>query len=66
MPEYVDNNDIDNNINNFGIGNEEKCMEDINNSMKNATVSDDINTVTLHFDQPWKTFGLYHVWPKNN
>ena len=37
-------------------------MEDINNSMKNATVSNDMKTVTLHFDQPWKTFGLCHVW----
>ena len=58
LPEYVDNNDSDNDIDNFNINNEEKCIEDINNSMKNATVSDDMRTVTLYFDRLWKTFGL--------
>ena len=41
-------------------------MEDINNTMKNATVSNDMKTVTLYFDQPWKSFGLCHVWPPKN
>ena len=53
-PEYVDNNNFDNNSDNFDIGVEEKCIEDTNNSMENATVSDDMKTVTLHFYQPWK------------
>jgi len=64
LPEYVDDDDFDNFINNFDNDNEEKCMEHINNSMKNATVSDNMRTVTLHFDQLWKTFGLCHVWPQ--
>ena len=57
-PKYVDNNDFDNNIDN-----EEKGMKDTNNSMKNATINDDMKTVTLHFDQPRKAFHLCHVWP---
>ena len=61
MPEYVEDDDSENDNDN---DNAEKCIEDINNSMKNATVSDDMKTVTLHFDQPWKTFGLCHVWPQ--
>ena len=60
-PKYVDDDDFDKDINNFDIDNEEKYVEDINNSMKNTTVRDDMKTVTLHFDQLWKIFGLFHV-----
>ena len=37
-------------------------MEGIYSFMKNATISGGIRTVTLHLDQPWKTFGLCHGW----
>ena len=39
-------------------------MEDLNSSMKNATISGGMRTVTLHIDQPWRTFGLCHIWPQ--
>ena len=42
-----DNNNNNNN-DNFDNADEKKCMEDINNTMKNTTVSDDMRTVTLH------------------
>ena len=50
LPKYVDDDDDDFGNNDFDTNNEENCMEDINNSMKNATVSDDMRTVTLYFN----------------
>ena len=38
-------------------------MENRNNSMKNATVIDDMETFTLNFYQLWKLFGSCHNWP---
>ena len=39
-------------------------MEDINSPIKNAAISGGTRTVTLHIDQPWRTFGLCHIWPQ--
>ena len=50
--------------NNFDNNNEGKYMEDMNNSMENTTISDEMRTVTLHFDQLWKMFCSYHIWSR--
>ena len=63
--QYVDDNDDDDFDNHdFDDNNEENCMEDLNSFMKNTTISGSMRTVTLHIDQPWRTFGLCHVWPQ--
>ena len=54
QPVYADDGDDDDDFDNndFDNHNEENCMEDINSSMKNATISGGIRTITLHLDQP--------------
>ena len=61
---YVDNDDDDFDKYDFDDNNEVNCMEDLNSFMKNAIISGGMRTVTLHIDQPWRTFGLCHIWPQ--